>query len=305
MSAPAAPAVGPRPKVVYVMGAGRSGSTILGVALGNCRDFFYGGELDAWLSRRGEPNFGGEERERFWAGVGAEMGDAGDLFGGEAQRHIEHSAAPVRPGSRRSRRRLRARYREVAAELYRTLVERTGATHIVDTSHYPLRARELQALDGIDLYLVYLVRAPQAVVAAFERKEIKQPPKAAWATNVYLYATHLLATTVFLRHRRDRRIYMRYEDFVADPQRALVELLQLVGAPPQLPDLGALSTGIPFQGNRLLREQTVALRVDEAKRLPRRPLTQLVQAPWSAVLPRLRPALGVQRPGGPNSAGPA
>jgi hypothetical protein len=306
MSDPVSPRAGvPRPKVVYVMGAGRSGSTILGVALGNCRDVFYGGELDAWLSRRGEPNFGGEERERFWAGVRAEMGDAGDLFGDEAQRHIEHSAAPIRPGARRSRRRLRAGYRDVAERLYRTLTEQTGATHVVDTSHYPLRARELQALDGIDLYLIYLVRAPQAVVAAFERKEIKQPPKAAWATNVYLYATHLLATAVFLRHRRDRRIYMRYEDFVSDPQRALAELLVLVEAPPELPDLGALSTGIPFQGNRLLREETVALRVEEGKRLPRRSLTRLVQAPWSAILPRLRPALSAQRPSGPSGAGRA
>jgi hypothetical protein len=284
-----------RPKVVYVMGAGRSGSTILGVALGNCRGVFYGGELDAWLSRRGEPNFGGEERERFWARVEEEMGDSEDLFGDEVQRCIEHSAAPVRPGARRSRRRLRARYREVAQRLYKTLAAETGSTHIVDTSHYPLRARELQALDGIDLYLVYLVRAPQAVVAAFERKEIKQPPKGPWATNVYLYATHLLATTVFLRHPRERRVYLRYEEFVADPRRVLSELLARVDAPTELPDLSALRTGIPFQGNRLLREQEVALRVDEAKRLPRRPLTQLIQAPWSALLPRLRPTLGSGR----------
>ncbi|HWA55191.1 MAG TPA: sulfotransferase [Solirubrobacterales bacterium] len=285
----------PRPKVVYVMGAGRSGSTILGVALGNCRGVFYGGELDAWLSRRGEPNFGGEDRERFWAKVKEEMGDTEDLFGGEAQRHIEHSAAAVRLGSRRARRRLRGRYREVAERLYGTLVAETGATHVVDTSHYPLRARELQALGGIDLYLVYLTRAPQAVVAAFERKEIKQPPKAPWATNVYLYATHLLATAVFLRHPRERRAYLRYEDFVSDPSRVLGELLARVDAPAELPDLGALRTGVPFQGNRLLREQEVALRVDEAKRLPRRTLTQLIQAPWSALLPRLRPRLGPGR----------
>lgn len=285
----------PRPKVVYVMGAGRSGSTILGVALGNCPDIFYAGELDAWLSREGEPNFGGEERERFWGRIRGEMGDATELFGAEAQRHIEHSAALVRIGARRARRRLRSRYRKVAEELYTTLAQETGATHVVDTSHYPLRARELQAIDAIDLYLVYLVRAPQAVVAAFGRKQIKQPSKAAWAANVYLYATHLLSTAVFLRHRRDRRVYLRYEDFVSAPRQVLAELLGRVDAAPELPDLSALSTGVPFQGNRLLRSGTVALRTDEAKRLPQRRLTQLFQAPWSLLLPRLRPALGAAR----------
>ncbi|HEX4467726.1 MAG TPA: hypothetical protein VH025_11110, partial [Solirubrobacteraceae bacterium] len=42
-------------KVLYVMGAGRSGSTILGVMLGNCEGIFYAGELDKWLPREGRP----------------------------------------------------------------------------------------------------------------------------------------------------------------------------------------------------------------------------------------------------------
>lgn len=282
----------PRPKVVYVMGAGRSGSTILGVVLGNCTDVFYAGELDAWLSRSGEPNFGGEERLRFWERVRGEMGDAADLFGGEAQRHIEHSTALLRIGGRRARRRLRARYRRVAEELYSTLARETGATHVVDTSHYPLRARELQALDGIDLYLIYLVRAPQAVVAAFGRKEIKQPSKAAWATNLYLHATHLLSVAVFLRQRRDRRVYLSYEDFVAAPRQVLSSLLEQLDAPPRIPDLDALETGVPFQGNRLLRSQRVALQVGPSKQPPRRWPTRLSQSPWNLILPRLRPSLG-------------
>jgi Sulfotransferase family len=281
----------PRPKVVYVMGAGRSGSTILGVALGNCAGVFYAGELDAWLARGGEPNFGGEERERFWQRVRAQVPDGAELFGAEVQRHLEHSTALFRPGGWRARRRLRPRYRRVAEELYASLVNEAGATHIVDTSHYPLRARELQALDGIDLYLVYLARAPQAVVAAFGRKQIKQPPKAAWATNAYLHATHLLATAVFLRHRRDRRVYLSYEDFVSEPREILTALLRRVGAPGELPDLGALSTGVPFQGNRLLRSEIVALDGKGARQAPRRLLTQFSQAPWRAILPRLRPAL--------------
>jgi len=288
-----------RPKVVYVMGAGRSGSTILGVALGNCPGFFYAGELDAWLSREGEPNFGGAERERFWQRVREEVPGGAELFGEEAQRSIEHSTAPFRAASWRARRCLRPRYRRVAEELYSALARETGASHVVDTSHYPLRARELQALTGIDLYLIYLVRAPQAVVAAFGRKQIKQPSKAAWATNVYLHATHLFSIAVFLRQRRDRRVYLRYEDFVAEPRQVLATLLERVGARPQVPDLGSLKTGVPFQGNRLLRAKTVALSGKRAGRPPRRPLTRILQAPWELVLPRLRPAL---RPSGGSSA---
>jgi len=51
------------------MGSGRSGSTILGVALGNCDGVFYAGELDNWLVRSGTPVLGGLERTRFWSTV--------------------------------------------------------------------------------------------------------------------------------------------------------------------------------------------------------------------------------------------
>src|SRR4051812_9425114 len=64
-SAPAAA----RPKLLYVLGTGRSGSTILGIALGNCEGIFYAGELHLWLGRAGKPPLKGAERERFWGAV--------------------------------------------------------------------------------------------------------------------------------------------------------------------------------------------------------------------------------------------
>jgi len=60
---------GERPRVIYVMGAGRSGSTTLGITLGNCTDVFYAGELDNWLVRSGVPQVQDDERLRFWSKV--------------------------------------------------------------------------------------------------------------------------------------------------------------------------------------------------------------------------------------------
>ena len=59
----------PRPRVIYVMGAGRSGSTTLGITLGNCEGVFYAGELDNWLVRSGVPPVEDSERARFWSQV--------------------------------------------------------------------------------------------------------------------------------------------------------------------------------------------------------------------------------------------
>ena len=37
------------------MGVGRSGSTILGVVLGNLQNYFFGGEMHLWIESKGVP----------------------------------------------------------------------------------------------------------------------------------------------------------------------------------------------------------------------------------------------------------
>ena len=290
------PANPDRPQVIYVMGAGRSGSTVLGVTLGNSGDVFYAGELDAWLARSAEPQLSGPEQDRFWRQVSANVEGAAELYGRGSQRAIERSMSLLRPREWPARRRLRMPYRRVAERLYRAVADAAGTSVIVDTSHYPLRARELQAIAGIDLYLIYLMRDPQSVVASFNRKDVAQYSKATFTTNVYLWVTNLLAVAVFLRHRADRRLFVRYEDFLADPARVLGEIVGLAGVTAPPPDFSSLRIGVPFQGNRLIRSDVIELEsAPPIRRGPRSKLTTVLQGPWALVLGRLRPAAGGPR----------
>jgi Sulfotransferase family len=282
-----------RPRVVYVMGAGRSGSTVLGVVLGNCDGVFYAGELDAWLRKEGRCNFGGDAREEFWGDVAAEVGEGPSLFGERARRYVEHSTAIFRP--RPGRRALRRRYRRIAASLYGAIAARSDCGTIVDTSHYPLRARQLQQLEGVDLYLLYLVRDPESVVASFSKRDVDQPAQSPLRANVYLHLTNLLSTLVYLRQPRQRRLLVGYEDFVARPEENVARILGWLGLDADVPDLGALDTGLPFQGNRLLRSSSIALQRGGPKRKRRRRLTALAQAPWRPVQ-RLLDSLSARPP---------
>src|SRR5258708_36823074 len=84
-----------RPKVVYVLGAGRSGSTIIGVALGNCPDAFCAGELPLWIGRGGVSPIRGRTRAAraaFWAEVGRNVGAPRDVRRREA-RFLERRGA--------------------------------------------------------------------------------------------------------------------------------------------------------------------------------------------------------------------
>jgi Sulfotransferase family len=250
---------GSKPKVLYVIGSGRSGSTILGVALGNCTDVFFAGELDKWLTRKGEPKLKDAARVEFWSSVRARVAGADVLFGGRAHRYLERSSALFRLGRLRERRRLRAPYRRIAGELYAAVAATAGASCVVDTSHYPLRARELQSLEQVELYLLMLVRDPQDVVASFAKDDVVERRFSPATTRAYLLLTYLLSSWVFLRHPRQRRIVLSYEELIEDPAGVLRELLEWIGSSAEPPDFDSLETGVPLHGNRLLDAAVVSL----------------------------------------------
>ncbi len=282
-----------KPKVVYVMGAGHSGSTILGVTLGNCESFFYAGELEEWLLRSGVPKFGGLERTRFWQRVREQMQGAEDLFGNEVRETLERSASVLRPSRWSARRRLRKRYRQVSGELYRAVADVAGASHVVDTSHFPLRARELQGVGGIDLFIVFLVRDPQGVIGSYlkplNRHAHAERTLRIITKNVDLWLTHILSVSIFLRQRPDRRLFLRHEEFVADPEGVVREILDRVEASSPLPDFRSLKTGVPIQGNPLLWSDEVSVKPKPVKPVRGSRLTTLLQHPWAHVLARMQP----------------
>jgi hypothetical protein len=279
-----------RPKVIYLMGAGRSGSTILGVALGNCSGIFYAGELDKWLPRAGEPKLADERTTGFWQSVRALIGDPEAPFGGRAHKYLERSSALFRVNARSVRRQLRGPYRRTMSELYAAIATTAGATHVVDSSHYPLRARELQALGDIDLYLVMLVRDPQRVIASFARDDVVEPRFGPNKTRAYLLLTYLLSVWVFAKQRPERRLVLFHEDLLDDPPGVLRSVLDHVGCSSPIPDLSSLSIGAPLQGNRLIRDEVVSLKRREPTSrglLPGNgPLERLMVAGLSRLRPR-------------------
>jgi len=284
----------PRQKLAYVMGAGHSGSTILGITLGNCDGFFYAGELEEWLMTAERPRWGTVERQDFWSAVKDRVPGAEDLFGGGANRCIERSSASLRVDLWPARRRMRRRYRQVAEELIRAVADVAQAAWVVDTSHFPLRARELRRQPGIELYLIYLVRDPREVVASNTRElsphEVAETRWRRLTMNANLWLTQLLALRTFQSHPEQRRIFVRHEDFLQDPASVTRQILDMLGSDAELPDLQSLSVGAPLQGNQLIRSDSVAIRQASGARPPRDTVTQLAQAIWRPLLSRLTPA---------------
>lgn len=90
---------------------------------------------------------------------------------------------------------------------------------------------------------------------------------------------------------------VHHEDFVANPEGVLRELLEFAGSSAELPDLSALRTGIPLKANALVRSEVVALKAKAAEPHRSSRLMQLIQRPWTMILGRLRPvATGIDSP---------
>lgn len=238
------------PRVLFVGGLGRSGSTLLELLLAQSADVCAVGEVvHLW-----ERALGADERcgcgERFTAcPFWRQVGD--QAFGGWAAvdrddvlalkdrvdrtRHIPRLAKEALPPEQLADVR---RYADLYTRIYRAALSVTGARVVVDSSKHASLAFALRWAEGLDLRVLHLVRDSRAVAYSWG-KQVRRPEvvdgedfmptfspfevsKLWTAQNA---AFHLLAS-------RAKVLRLRYEDFTADPAGTIGALLRLVGVDP-------------------------------------------------------------------------
>lgn len=241
-------------KVLYITGAGRSGSTVLGNLLGEADGFFHAGELRSiwWL---------GMQHGRL-CGCGVPVARC-DFWSSVLRSVLEDPAVPAAdPGtvSRWHQEVVRVRYTlrflrmapgrpsgwtpldaymRVSTRLYRAIAEASGARVIVDSSKRHTDAAIVRLLPGIDPYFVHLVRDPRAVAYSWRRHKASpgegdadEMPRYSATTSSRIWLTLNLGAEL-LRRRcgAGRFLTVRYRDFVEDPRRTLEAIAGMVGEP--------------------------------------------------------------------------
>ena len=235
-------------KVLYIAGAGRSGSTLLECMLGELPGIFAAGEV-THIWRRGFVRnelcgCGQPFRDcPFWQDVRrAAFADEGEPDYDEVaalrssictMANIPRIAMPrLRTG--RFRKQVE-RYTELLRRLYCALREVSGARVIVDSSKYPPEAFLLKSMDGIDLSVVHLVRNSNAVAYAWQKRMVR--PDVHWTT-AYMNQHHFLKTAVAwnafnvlissLKSERVPYRLIRYEDVIERPRDAVQNIVSLL-----------------------------------------------------------------------------
>ncbi|HWY57349.1 MAG TPA: sulfotransferase [Terriglobales bacterium] len=210
-------------KVLYIVGSNRCGSTLLARVLGDLPGYFAIGEGLVHF-------FCGSSEDHVPCGCGLSVQDCSFWKGTS----LPLEEAPFAARWLRLRRTpfLGAYCRRYPQQIsgliaslgnfYDTVARRSGAEVIVDSSKNPLHARLLSWVPNIDLYVVFLVRDPRSVVAS--SRQPKQWLPGASPLHATMRWLGLMLGSEYLRTRVRNWRRLRYEDFVKEPRRAILDI---------------------------------------------------------------------------------
>ena len=246
------------PKVLYVAGMTRSGTTLLGNLLNELPGFVGVGEVRSYWRAR---------REARLCGCGAAVPECAfwSEVAGWIDRH--HGPLPVDRALFLQQAHIRslplqlfrlarapesgsspaAEYAQLLAQLYAGIGAVSGAEVVVDSSKGPHDAYVISRFTELDLFVIHLVRDPRGVAYSWSRRSWNPDKPAGYfeqrrASEVALRWVARNAITEILLARRlgPRYMRVRYEDLVADPDETIGRI-QAACAARKLP--------LPFSGD--------------------------------------------------------
>lgn len=212
------------PEILYIMGTGRSGTTILEVLLTSSERIVGSGELkhivrDGFI-RDVQCSCGQPTHEcALWSKVlehtrwsreeCAEIAATIERIEG----HRAFASVWLGTADERSIK----RHRETTERIFRSIRRATGADVVVDSSKYPSRALLLDRAFPDKVRVVCMTRSAQGLLAAFRKQnEGEQRPKSTWAATAY-YLYVLCCMRLVRAKLKDRCFVIRFEDLKRDP----------------------------------------------------------------------------------------
>lgn len=238
-------------KVVFILGSGHCGSTLLDLMLDRHPSVTGVGEMHT-LRPDSLCTCGKRATEcPFWSQVAKDaIGDRQDIYRTKLSflrgRRTFLAAATGKPVDARELR-----------DRILTMYRRMGTDVIVDSSKNVDRAELLSMDASIEPILIHLVRDGRAVTWSYLRKYHEFLP--------YFPKWFLenIKVEIFKRRSRGKTMRIRYEDLTADPRRVLTLVCEVIGVPYD-PAMLAFREGIhhELEGNRMRFGTDAAIQTD-------------------------------------------
>lgn len=236
-------------KILYIVGSGRSGTTILDNILGQLPESFSTGET-RYIWDRGliEGRQCGCGLELYDCEIWSKILDQMSIFGQDidAQAMVAHRDRIARtrhfpalmlPFARQRLVRSAQPYLEATHRLYRCIGSVTKARVIIDSSKWPAYGEILRLMFGDDVYFLHFVRDPRAV--SYSWKRLKAQPDSpnhphmrrmtTLGSSLIWLAWNVSAEVIGMRSP-DRYLRIRYEDLIEAPADQVNRILKFIGS---------------------------------------------------------------------------
>jgi hypothetical protein len=234
-------------QVIYITGAGRSGTTIVDRVLGTFKGVVSFSEIYRLMTyglKRNDYCSCGESFTNcpFWNQVSAQIfSDAGhrDRIGFLYDKldHVRRFPLLFLKAHRSSMAAEVEEYKLWLRRLYFALADISGARVIVDSSKVPIRALLLSGIEDIDVHVLHIVRDVRAVVHAWAKEKHNpafdgsMPKYGALRTIALWHVLNVYSEFLSLRMPYTR---IRYEEFAKQPRAVLEDLqVRIPALPPQ------------------------------------------------------------------------
>jgi hypothetical protein len=236
-------------KVIFIGGAGRSGSTLLDRILGQIDGFCSLGEMyHIWQRSVIENQLCGcgtpFSNCSFWQAVVREVFEGGQCKDGNGFLRLQRSVARLRDMPPLLFHSLRSKsfsshlshYVNTLERFYKAIAKISGCSILIDSSKLPPHGFILSEIPGIDLYLLHLVRDSRAVVYSWQRKKLR--PEIYWKESYMpriglLRGTHEWLLCNFLTELLSKRArqykILSYEEFTKSPRKKVDEVVKWLG----------------------------------------------------------------------------
>ncbi len=259
-------------KVIYLMGAGRSGTTALATFLGNSQYIFNAGELhqlNEHLIAGKNCSCGKSLSEcEFWlaAVIKNNYSNDGDISDIESRDcDIERHGSIFKHIFNRYPRQELENYLRRQESLFTALTKVSGKPYIVDSSKYIGRAVALRKSSHINLKIIYVVRDVRGVILSFGKNV--QTSRSPLSAIFYYTVINMVGELVYRMLPKQMVMKVCYEHFIEQPHAVLDEIsnflaLDLTEVKERISTNSDFAVGHIIGGNRLKNDGAIKFRQD-------------------------------------------
>ena len=263
--------------LIYIIGAGRSGTTLLDIILGNNTESISLGEVNRLYKREGIPPKRTKDDKvyKFWKEITNSLNQTGQSYLELANlfNKNEYHSAFLKSVFKNND----IIYKQNLNHQYDVLKTKTKQSILIESSKYPVRALNISEYVSKDNYIIkyiYLKKDPTKVVKSFHKKDLEQPSKSFLSANLYYLLVNLLCvlTVKILKLRKHKVSIIKYEDLLTDSKKILIKLsadlnMDFSILEDKLEYNKSFKTGYLFDGNRIRLKENLTLRVSDKKEI--------------------------------------